>query len=36
MKKMPEIKISDFGLATRYKDNRKLYLKCGSPGYMAP
>lgn len=32
-----EIKIADFGLAHILKDqNEKLYLACGSPGYVAP
>jgi len=31
------LKIADFGLATVIDDNtKKLYLRCGSPGYVAP
>ena len=32
-----DLKIADFGLATIIKDpSKKLYLRCGSPGYVAP
>ena len=32
-----DIRIADFGLATRITDPKeKLYLRCGSPGYVAP
>ena len=32
-----DLKIADFGLATVIDDNEtKLYLRCGSPGYVAP
>ena len=32
-----DLKIADFGLATMIKDpSKKLYLRCGSPGYVAP
>ena len=32
-----DLKIADFGLATVIEDpTRKLYLRCGSPGYVAP
>ena len=29
------IKISDFGLSTKFKGG-KMFLRCGSPGYVAP
>ena len=29
------VKLSDFGLATRIKDN-KMYTMCGTPQYLAP
>ena len=32
-----DLKIADFGLATVIEDqSKKLYLRCGSPGYVAP
>ena len=32
-----DLKIADFGLATVIEDQtKKLYLRCGSPGYVAP
>ena len=32
-----DLKIADFGLATVLEDSsKKLYLRCGSPGYVAP
>lgn len=32
-----DLKIADFGLATVIDDNnKKLFLRCGSPGYVAP
>ena len=32
-----DLKIADFGLATVIEDpTKKLYLRCGSPGYVAP
>lgn len=32
-----DIKIADFGLASFLTDEEKLlYLRCGSPGYVAP
>jgi calcium/calmodulin-dependent protein kinase I len=29
------VKISDFGLSTKFKGG-KIFLRCGSPGYVAP
>lgn len=31
-----DFKIADFGLACYVKENELLYLRCGSPGYVAP
>ena len=32
-----DVRIADFGLATRLSTpDEKLYLRCGSPGYVAP
>ena len=31
-----DVHVIDFGLATKIPAGRKLYLRCGSPGYVAP
>lgn len=31
-----DLRIADFGFATPIAENEKLYLRCGSPGYVAP
>jgi calcium/calmodulin-dependent protein kinase I len=28
--------IADFGLATRIKQKRHVFYRCGTPGYVAP
>lgn len=33
---MIDIAIVDFGFATYEKDYRKLFTRCGTPGYVAP
>ena len=30
------LKIADFGLASEIKTGENLFLRCGSPGYVAP
>ena len=30
------VKIADFGMATICKKNKPLYIRCGTPGYVAP
>jgi serine/threonine protein kinase len=31
-----EIKVADLGLAVPTPQDKQLYMKCGSPGYIAP
>jgi len=31
-----DLKIADFGFATPVEDGKSLFLRCGSPGYVAP
>ena len=31
-----DLRIADFGFACHVADDEKLYLRCGSPGYVAP
>ena len=31
-----DLQIADYGLASYLPDNGLLYLRCGSPGYVAP
>ncbi len=31
-----QIVIADFGLATRYDINEFLFVRCGTPGFVAP
>lgn len=33
--KNPRVKIADFSLAEEFK-NKKMHIKCGTPGFMAP
>jgi serine/threonine protein kinase len=30
------VKIVDFGLATEIEESNYIYVKCGTPGYVAP
>lgn len=30
------VKVTDFGLSSKFFSHSKLYMKCGSPGYVAP
>lgn len=31
-----EVVLVDFGFATRVEDYKKLFTRCGTPGYVAP
>ncbi|CAK81148.1 unnamed protein product (macronuclear) [Paramecium tetraurelia] len=33
---LPSVVIADFGLATHVNQNKYLYYRCGTPGYVAP
>ena len=36
MKDDAKIKLIDFGLSTKIKADSHIYLKCGTPGFVAP